>query len=568
MLRRIALRFGPTSTAPPLEFDPLNVTVFVGPNNSGKSLVLREINNYDGFRESNPNVETLKILAGLSPVFPEPKRIDSDIEYIRINNMRHHAGTAEGHYCVYLPSVGGRLALIEKVAASARSGWAMQCAGTPIDGSTDRSFMTNVVSQFILKLDGATRLTLTGEQELGDTQLPPANLLAALFVDDVAREHVRSLTHEAFQTYFVLDPTNAGKVRVRLSNRAPVDDTEEQSLGQRARDFHKQSLPIDSASDGVRAYVGILASLISSMYRIILIDEPEAFLHPPLARRLGGVIAKLAAEREGTVFASTHSSHFLMGCIESGAKLNIVRLTYESAVPTARLLSHEKLLPLMRDPLLRSTGVLNALFSSAAVVCEADGDRGFYEEINTRLAATMRSVEDAVFLNAQNKSTIRRIVKPLREAGVPAVAIVDLDILKCDDLKPLLKNCFVPQALSDGWNSTRGQLAARYTETEVDMKKRGLEGLDSNNRESGAVLLHNLRDYGIFVVPVGELERWLLPLGVVGGKIEWIISMYEKLGSDPTAPGYVSPGEGDVWEFVSSMRKWVMDPNRKGMPPG
>ncbi len=567
MLRLVALKFGPNPTAPPLEFDPLNVTVFVGPNNSGKSLILREINKYHGFTPSGSNEPLYNILAGLYPLFPELKRVYSDIEYIRAKNIRHNAGTAEGHYCVYLPSFGGSLSLIDKVAASAKNGWDMQSAGMPIDHSTDRSFMMHIVSQFILKLDGSTRLNLIGEHELGDTQLPPTNLLAELFVDDLARERVRMLTHEAFQLYSVLDPTNSGKVRVRLSTRAPVDNTEEQGLDKAARDFHKQALLVESASDGVRAYIGILASLISSMYRIILIDEPEAFLHPPLARRLGGVIAKLATEREGVVFASTHSSHFLMGCIESGAKLNIVRLTYESAVPTARLLSHEKLLPLMRDPLLRSTGVLNALFASAAVVCEADSDRGFYEEINTRLAASKRSVEDAVFLNAQNKSTIRRIVKPLREAGVPAIAIVDLDILKHDDLKHLLKDCFVPQALSDGWNSTKGQLAARYKEAGVDMKKHGLEGLDPDNREAGTVLLRHLREYGIFVVSVGELERWLLPLGVVGEKIEWIIRMYEKLGSDPTTPGYVPAGEGDVWEFVSSMRKWVMDPNRKGMPP-
>jgi hypothetical protein len=566
MLRRIALKFGPTPTALPLEFDPLNVTVFVGPNNSGKSLVLREVDSYYGFRSPTPTGETSKILARLSPVFSEPKRVESDIEYIRVKNSHHDTNVTEGYFYVYWHSFGATISSIKDVTASAKNGWDLQSAGMPIDDSTDRSFMMNVASQFILKLDGATRLTLTGEQDLGDTLLPPTNLLAALFVDNPARERVRTLTHEAFQTHFVLDPTKSGKVRVRLSARAPVDDIEEEGNGQRTRDFHRQSLPINSASDGVRAYTGILASLISSTYRIILIDEPEAFLHPPLARRLGGVIAKLAGEREGTVFASTHSSHFLMGCIESGAKLNIVRLTYESAVPTARLLSHEKLLPLMRDPLLRSTGVLNALFSSAAVVCEADADRGFYEEINMRLATSNRSVEDAVFLNAQNKSTIRRIVRPLREAGVPAIALMDLDILKQDDLKLLMKDCFVPQALSDGWNSIKGQLAARYKETEVEMKKHGLDELDTDNRESGYGLLHNLRDYGIFVVPVGELERWLLPLGIVGKKTDWIMGMYERLGSDPTDPNYVSAGVGDVWEFISSMRKWVMDPNRKGMP--
>jgi predicted ATP-binding protein involved in virulence len=46
MIDRIGLRFGRLG-AEPLEFDPGALTVFVGPNNSGKSLVLREINDYD-----------------------------------------------------------------------------------------------------------------------------------------------------------------------------------------------------------------------------------------------------------------------------------------------------------------------------------------------------------------------------------------------------------------------------------------------------------------------------------------------------------------------------------------
>ena len=37
-----------------------------------------------------------------------------------------------------------------------------------------------------------------------------------------------------------------------------------------------------------------------------------------------------------------------MGCIQSGAPINIVRLTYRDSVATARLLTSQELLPLMR----------------------------------------------------------------------------------------------------------------------------------------------------------------------------------------------------------------------------
>lgn len=86
----------------------------------------------------------------------------------------------------------------------------------------------------------------------------------------------------------------------------------------------------------------------------------------------------------------------------------------------------------MQNPLLRSIGVFNALFYNAVVVTEADADRAFYQEINERLLKEKdpRGIEGCLFLNAQNKQTVWDIVKPLRDLGIPAVGIVDIDVIK------------------------------------------------------------------------------------------------------------------------------------------
>ena len=54
------------------------------------------------------------------------------------------------------------------------------------------------------------------------------------------------------------------------------------------------------------------------------------------------------------------------------------------------------------------------------------------ERDNERLLAENdpRGISNCLFLNAQNKQTVWDIVKPLRELGIPALAIVDIDILK------------------------------------------------------------------------------------------------------------------------------------------
>jgi len=57
-------------------------------------------------------------------------------------------------------------------------------------------------------------------------------------------------------------------------------------------------------------------------------------------------------------------------------------------------------------------------------------DRAFYDEMNRRLELKSRGIKDALFLNGQNKQTIYRLIQPLRRLGIPAAAVVDLDMIK------------------------------------------------------------------------------------------------------------------------------------------
>ena len=48
---------------------------------------------------------------------------------------------------------------------------------------------------------------------------------------------------------------------------------------------------LDDQGDGIRSFVGISVALLALKRALFLIDEPEAFLHPPQAFRLGAAIA-------------------------------------------------------------------------------------------------------------------------------------------------------------------------------------------------------------------------------------------------------------------------------------
>ncbi len=50
---------------------------------------------------------------------------------------------------------------------------------------------------------------------------------------------------------------------------------------------------IDAQSDGVRSFSGIVLTLLASQYPLVLLDEPEVFLHPPQARLLGRSLGTL-----------------------------------------------------------------------------------------------------------------------------------------------------------------------------------------------------------------------------------------------------------------------------------
>jgi hypothetical protein len=238
-----------------------------------------------------------------------------------------------------------------------------------------------IASQFLrmfsIGLDGRTRFALTSDRPRGDLLGPPQHMLMQLFVDDQARKRVREIVFDAFGVYFTIEQLSQN-LRIRLSATEP--DENEQSWNDAARQFHGKAAHIKEASDGVQAFVGILCAVLSGDYRAIFIDEPEAFLHPPLARKLGQQLTS-NLKANGTLMASTHSPDFLMGCLQASPHVRVVRLEYSNGRSKGKIVDSAVLTKLFKAPLLRSANVISALFHDGVVVTESDNDRAFYAEI-------------------------------------------------------------------------------------------------------------------------------------------------------------------------------------------
>lgn len=560
MLSRLQLKSGSSPSQPPLDIQLSPVTIFVGPNNSGKSRALMEIEGWVTQPQSPEGQVVNKIEF-------EPWSITAIKE--EISKIEVEPELSE--------SLGADYFLVSKLKPQDNSAAKIRIhkqgflADAQNPNGPHRHHYSGFLGLFTLRLDGKSRLGLTDQQAAGDLQRTPPNHLAHLFLDNKAREEVRRVVFEAFGKYLVIDPTHIGYFRLRLSSRPPVDEREEKGWDSVSQAFHREATLISNASDGVRAFVGMLTTLVAGEPKITLIDEPEAFLHPALCARLGKEITSVLTGTNRRLFVATHSASFLMGCVQGDAPINIVRLTYDYATSTARLLTKEKLTPLMRNPLLRSIGVLNALFYSAVIVTEADADRAFYQEINERLllAKDPRGIEGCLFLNAQNKQTVWDIVRPLRELGIPTAGIVDIDVLKEGGAvwqKPM-DGAFVPTLSHSALATERSALLKAFEATSKDMKRDGgINVLSPSDKEACTNFFSKLSDYGIFVVATGEIESWLPNLSVSRNKATWLTTIFQAMGEDPNTAIYVRPTVGDVWGFIGNIRNWVASPTRKGIP--
>jgi ABC-type cobalamin/Fe3+-siderophores transport system ATPase subunit len=557
------LKSGSSQRQPPLEFELTPITVFVGPNNSGKSKALLEIEKYSRETRGHPNNVIIDNI-----IFTSLTKEEIEDELSKIEQSPNPSDRPTPGY-IFIGKINPQDDNSIKNDNSKRFNVLKnELINEAQDPPNNRLCnYSHFLSLYTLRLDGTNRLNLLNEKSMGDLQGPPINHLAYLFANNDLRKKVRNIIYEAFKQYLVLDPTNGGKLRVRFADTEPTEQ-QETGLTQENVEYHKKAVLINDTGDGVKAFCGIIAILMAGDPKIILIDEPEAFLHPALSNKLGNEIGRSLQNSDKKRFiASTHSASFLMGCIQSGAELNIIRLTYKNGIATSRLLPKDKILDLMRKPLLRSTGVLNGLFFESVIVTEGDSDRVFYQEINERLLSNKdnRGINNCLFLNAQNKQTICEIIKPLRELGIPVVGIYDFDILEQggNEFTNILKCAFIPEASHTSLQTIRSNLKNLLKNAdENNWKTNGIELLEDGDREACLNFFNQLEEYGIFVVRKGELESWLSDLNINACKRDWVVAVFKKMEDNSN----VIPSGEDVWEFIGSIKKWIENPNIKGIP--
>lgn len=80
-------------------------------------------------------------------------------------------------------------------------------------------------------------------------------------------------------------------------------------------------LPIDAAGTGLLQIIQILAYTARFRPKVLLLDEPDAHIHPDKQRELVRLLSRLASENDFQILIATHSRH-VVDAMDSNAKLH------------------------------------------------------------------------------------------------------------------------------------------------------------------------------------------------------------------------------------------------------
>ncbi|WP_081884940.1 ATP-dependent nuclease [Paraburkholderia kururiensis] len=292
-------------------------------------------------------------------------------------------------------------------------------------------------------LDTETRLTIANPAKAisytkGD---PVTHPIQQLYRKTALELEISGYFRDAFGMDVIVNHGDGSEIPLHCGDR-PTRDVDHDRVSEEYLD-QLSKLPLaHHQGDGIRSFLGTVLRVFVWKPFVTLLDEPEAFLHPPQARYLGALLAK--KKPEGCqVIVSTHSGDFLRGVLDANVKnVKIVRLTRDGFKNTPIELKDDELAKLWKDPLLRHSNVLDGLFHDGVVLCEADTDCQFYSAMLEAVVGGQPAIRrpHLLFAHVGGKDRFRTVIPALRALGVPVYVIADFDILSAEHpLRPIVE---------------------------------------------------------------------------------------------------------------------------------
>ena len=272
---------------------------------------------------------------------------------------------------------------------------------------------------------------------------------------------------------------------------------------------------------------------------------------------------------ERQLYISTHSEDFLKGLLDANSQnIKIFRINRVKDINKMNLLNNDNIRKIWKDPILRYSNILSGLFHSKIIICESDVDCRFYQAIMSSLYKNEEDVNpDVLFTHCGGKKRLKTVISAMKALNVKIVTIADIDVLNektvFKDITDVLGINWT--AIEKDWRVIYDYVASQRAQLNTEeIKKEIIEILESVNdtnfpkiqgdkikdalkastawskvKEVGKAFMkgdsYNSfkkieelgREYGLFIVPVGELEGFYKPISAHGTK--WVNNVLETL---------------------------------------
>lgn len=400
------------------------VTVVVGANNVGKSTFLRELQEVLAASPYHAHAPRLLVRSATLENSGSLDDLDSWIRSRGQVTLRHNQYQCSGPQ-------RNTVALEE-----AKSHWN--------DIRSTNSFQS-LATWFMYSGDVNSRFGWLGPTQAPDGEMVGHHAIHELRNNSDLMTQVNDLCKRVFRKTLTLDWVSSGQWRLRVG-RPSVEPPLVTNIPPEYIQALESLPPLEEQGDGMKSLLGIVIPLIVGLYPIVLLDEPEAFLHPPQARALGRILGAVSRANGTQVIVATHDRNLLVGLLEAEASVSVIRIgRSETGHASAHQLDAATVDSLWSDPMLRYSNALDALFHRAVVLCEADGDCRFYaasldhyESIN---GSTLHfPASDILFAPVNGKDGFKKVAHAFREVMVPTVAVGDIDLLReSSKLRPLIE---------------------------------------------------------------------------------------------------------------------------------
>lgn len=464
------------------------IVVIVGPNNAGKTTLLDEIEN----KLKYPNKEMLNI----KEVEASIVSIDSkDLDEHFVNDLKLLKSLSYG--TIEFKGFGTSIReMFRKEKTDIKESW---------------------VSAFVLYVDTLTRLqVIEPTTNISLTKDPYTHPIHYLMRYEELEKQLNDSIREIFNFEIVLHLLAGQKVHLLIGEN-PITNKTRYNMTK----VYDEMIELSDQGDGIKAFIGVLLTLLAAVQKVILIDEPENFLHPPQALRLGKTIGHYSLTKEKQIFITTHSSDLLKGLLETNHKnLQLLRINKDHSINILENRACKEIWD--EDPIIKYSNLLDGLFHDLVIICESDVDAKFYSIILDQLTINL----DVMFTPSYGKEKIIKMRQVLNRLGIENKCIVDFDAISD---KNFIQNICKVSNLD--YNTIRINYESIFQflkdKSKEDIKRAGKQIISNQLHDNYELFIDALKNHDIFFVEIGELERFVQ--SKVGKSGKWLFEVINDL---------------------------------------